>query len=69
MKALTRVGMGRCQGRMCGEAAMALLAAESGLPPQALGRLRAQAPIKPIPLAAALCDEQVAPVPEDARDE
>jgi len=69
LKALTRVGMGRCQGRMCGEAAMALLAAESGLPPQALGRLRAQAPIKPIPLAAALCDEQVAPVPEDARDE
>ena len=35
----------------------------------ALGRLRAQAPIKPIPLAASLCDERVAAVPEDARDE
>ena len=69
LKALTRVGMGRCQGRMCGEAAQALLADETGLPFDALGRLRAQAPIKPIPLAAALCDERVAAVPEDARDE
>ncbi|RDU95283.1 NAD(P)/FAD-dependent oxidoreductase [Trinickia dinghuensis] len=69
LKALTRVGMGRCQGRMCGEAALALLADETRLPPDALGRLRAQAPIKPIPLAAALCGERVAAVPEDARDE
>jgi len=69
LKALTRIGMGRCQGRVCGEAALAILADESGLAPEALGRLRAQAPIKPIPLAAALCDEQVAEIPEDARDE
>lgn len=69
LKALTRVGMGRCQGRVCGEAALAILADESGLAPEALGRLRAQAPIKPIPLAAALCDEQVAEIPQDARDE
>jgi NADPH-dependent 2,4-dienoyl-CoA reductase/sulfur reductase-like enzyme len=69
LKALTRVCMGRCQGRMCGEAALALLADETGLPFDALGRLRAQAPIKPIPLAAALCDERVTAVPEDARDE
>ena len=69
LKALTRVGMGRCQGRMCGDAATALLAHETRQPPEALGRLRAQAPIKPIPLAAALCDERVAAVPEDARDE
>ena len=69
LKALTRVGMGRCQGRMCGEAASALLAYETGLPFDAIGRLRASAPIKPIPLAAALCDERVAAVPEDARDE
>jgi NADPH-dependent 2,4-dienoyl-CoA reductase/sulfur reductase-like enzyme len=69
LKALTRAGMGRCQGRMCAEAALALLADETGLPLDALGRLRAQAPIKPIPLAAALCDERVASVPEDARDE
>ena len=69
LKALTRVGMGRCQGRICGEAALALLADETHQSPDALGRLRAQAPIKPIVLAAALCDEQVAAVPEDARDE
>lgn len=69
LKALTRVGMGRCQGRMCGEAALALLAEETRRSPASLGRLRAQAPIKPIPLAAALCDEYVAEVPEDARDE
>ena len=69
LKALTRVGMGRCQGRMCGEAALALLADETKRSPASLGRLRAQAPIKPIPLAAALCDEQIAAVPEDARDE
>jgi NADPH-dependent 2,4-dienoyl-CoA reductase/sulfur reductase-like enzyme len=69
VKALTRVGMGRCQGRMCGEAALAIVAAETGLAPDAAGRLRAQAPIKPIPLVAALSDEQAAPVPEDARDE
>lgn len=69
VKALTRVGMGRCQGRLCGEAALALLADETGLPFDALGRLRAQAPIKPIPLAAAVWDERVAAVPEDARDE
>jgi NADPH-dependent 2,4-dienoyl-CoA reductase/sulfur reductase-like enzyme len=69
VKALTRVGMGRCQGRMCGEAALAIVAAETGLAFDEIGRLRAQAPIKPIPLDAALSDEQAAPVPEDARDE
>jgi len=69
VKALTRVGMGRCQGRMCSEAALAIVATETGLALDAIGRLRAQAPIKPIPLVAALSDEQAAPVPEDARDE
>lgn len=51
LKALCRVGMGRCQGRMCGAAAAELLAQACGQPVQAVGRLRAQAPIKPIPLA------------------
>lgn len=32
LKALTRVGMGRCQGRMCGDAAALVLAAETGRP-------------------------------------
>lgn len=51
LKALTRVGMGRCQGRMCGAATAELLSAETGAPLQSLGRLRGQAPIKPIPVS------------------
>ncbi|WP_150550164.1 NAD(P)/FAD-dependent oxidoreductase [Pandoraea soli] len=69
LKALTRVGMGRCQGRMCGEAACHLLARESGQTLAQAGRLRAQAPIKPIPIAPMLFDENVAAIPEEARDE
>ncbi len=53
LKALCRVGMGRCQGRMCGTAAAELLAQASGQPLQQVGRLRGQAPIKPIPLLMA----------------
>lgn len=45
-KAINRAGMGRCQGRMC-STACALLMKQAGTQP---GRLRAQAPIKPIPL-------------------
>ena len=52
LKALSRVGMGRCQGRMCGVAAAEILAHTSGQPIEQVGRLRAQAPIKPLPLVA-----------------
>ncbi|MGJ5202088.1 FAD-dependent oxidoreductase [Bradyrhizobium sp. HKCCYLR20261] len=54
LKAVTRIGMGRCQGRMCGAAAAELLAAQANCDIGAVGRLRAQAPIKPIPLAVTL---------------
>jgi bacterioferritin-associated ferredoxin len=50
LKALTRVGMGRCQGRMCGVAAAEILAHATGQPVQQVGRFRGQAPIKPIPI-------------------
>jgi NADPH-dependent 2,4-dienoyl-CoA reductase/sulfur reductase-like enzyme len=50
MKAITRVGMGRCQGRICGLAAAELLAAETGQDVAAVGRLRGQPPVKPIPM-------------------
>lgn len=50
-KALMRVGMGRCQGRFCGDGAAAVLAAASGQPPEAVGRLRTQAPVKPVGVA------------------
>jgi NADPH-dependent 2,4-dienoyl-CoA reductase/sulfur reductase-like enzyme len=69
LKALTRVGMGRCQGRMCGEAALALLAEETGKPLEAVGRLRSQPPVKPIPLSPAMYADDVADIPVEARDE
>lgn len=50
LKALTRAGMGRCQGRVCGHAAAEILARTLSVPVEAVGRLRGQAPIKPIPL-------------------
>ncbi len=50
-KAFVRPGMGRCQGRMCGLASSELYARLRGLPLDQAGRLRGQAPVKPIPLA------------------
>ena len=54
LKAFTRVGMGRCQGRMCGLAAGEILARARGAPVESVGRLRGQPPVKPIPMAASL---------------
>ncbi|WP_077966234.1 NAD(P)/FAD-dependent oxidoreductase [Ensifer adhaerens] len=50
LKALSRVGMGRCQGRMCSAGAAELLSGACGVTADKVGRLRAQAPVKPIPL-------------------
>ncbi|WP_223463828.1 MULTISPECIES: FAD/NAD(P)-dependent oxidoreductase [unclassified Pseudomonas] len=49
VKAHCRVGMGRCQGRMCGAAAAEIIACQSQRAVSDIGRLRAQAPIKPLP--------------------
>ena len=51
LKAVSRIGMGRCQGRVCGAGAAELLAHEAGRDIATVGRLRGQAPVKPIPLA------------------
>lgn len=51
-KALTRVGMGRCQGRICGTAAAEIVAQACNCPVQEVGRIRAQPPVKPIPVAS-----------------
>lgn len=59
LKALTRVGMGRCQGRMCGVAGAEVLAHAVGCAPQAVGRLRNQPPVKPIPVSV-VCLERPA---------
>ncbi|MVW80506.1 NAD(P)/FAD-dependent oxidoreductase [Bordetella sp. 02P26C-1] len=52
LKALTRIGMGLCQGRMCHTGAAELLAQCQNVPLSSIGRLRSQAPIKPLNLAA-----------------
>jgi len=47
-KAYSRVGMGRCQGRLCGTAAAEVLAATMSCDIAAVGRLRGQPPVKPL---------------------
>jgi thioredoxin reductase/bacterioferritin-associated ferredoxin len=63
LKAITRCGMGRCQGRFCGLAAAELTAHAMNMPLVAAGRLRAQTPIKPIPLAISPAGNAVAAAP------
>jgi hydrogen cyanide synthase HcnB len=48
-KAYSRVGMGRCQGRICGAAAAEILAAALDGEIASVGRLRGQPPVKPLP--------------------
>ncbi len=50
-KAFSRVGMGRCQGRYCGHAGAEVIAHAAGVPLEQVGRLRGQAPVKPLSLA------------------
>jgi len=50
-KALSRIGMGRCQGRFCGSAAAEILAQARGVPLAEVGRLRGQPPVKPLSMA------------------
>jgi NADPH-dependent 2,4-dienoyl-CoA reductase/sulfur reductase-like enzyme len=56
LKAITRCGMGRCQGRFCGLAAAELTAQTLKVPLEAVGRLRAQPPVKPLPLGISRAD-------------
>ena len=49
-KAFSRVGMGRCQGRYCGHAAAEIIAEAANVPLEQVGRLRGQAPVKPLPI-------------------
>jgi NADPH-dependent 2,4-dienoyl-CoA reductase/sulfur reductase-like enzyme len=53
IKAITRCGMGRCQGRYCGQTLQELAAATCERPVAEVGRLRAQAPVRPIPIGVA----------------
>ncbi|WP_299665551.1 FAD/NAD(P)-binding oxidoreductase [uncultured Ruegeria sp.] len=49
-KSLSRVGMGRCQGRYCQLAGAEVIAAASGRAVDQVGRLRAQPPVRPVPI-------------------
>jgi len=53
IKALTRCGMGRCQGRYCAATLTGLIAAAHGCAIETAGRLRAQAPIRPVAIGSA----------------
>lgn len=53
VKAITRCGMGRCQGRFCGLAVAEITAQASNRPIETVGRLRAQAPVKPLNVGTA----------------
>ena len=50
-KAFSRVGMGRCQGCYCGHAAAEIISAAVGAPLETIGRLRGQAPVKPLAIS------------------
>ncbi len=70
LKAHTRIGMGRCQGRMCAPGASRLLAQAAGCSLAEVGRLRSQPPVKPVPIAVlGASAPPVIPVPEDQRDD
>lgn len=47
-KAFSRVGMGRCQGRYCSHAAAEIIAEAANVPLEQVGRMRGQAPVKPM---------------------
>ena len=68
LKALTRIGMGRCQGRMCAPAAARLLAHAAGCALKDVGRLRGQAPIKPLPISLLHDRAPSTVIPEDEDD-
>ncbi len=69
LKALTRIGMGRCQGRMCGTAAARLLAHAAGCGLAEVGRLRGQPPVKPVPVAVLGRLVGTTAVPAEQRDD
>ncbi|WFP65720.1 MULTISPECIES: FAD/NAD(P)-binding oxidoreductase [unclassified Mesorhizobium] len=54
VKSVSRAGMGRCQGRYCQLAAAEVVAAQLGCTPDAVGRFRGQAPVRPVPIGAFL---------------
>lgn len=52
LKRMTRVGMGSCQGRMCGPAVQEIVARAKGTPPAEIAPLTPRPPIRPVPITA-----------------
>ena len=50
VKAITRCGMGPCQGRVCGELVAELTARNSGRPIEAVDSFHVRPPLKPLPI-------------------
>jgi hydrogen cyanide synthase HcnB len=67
-KAYCRLGMGRCQGRLCGTAAAEIMAAQLGVSIDSVGRFRSQPPIKPVPVSALRLAESTTAVEAIERD-
>ena len=58
VKALTRAGMGLCQGRNCGRKIAALIAARHGRPIGGVAAATPRLPARPVPLAA-IADDSI----------
>ncbi len=56
VKAWTRTGMGRCQGRLCGPTLAHLIARTTGRPVAEVGLFTQRPPTKPVPLSALIHD-------------
>jgi thioredoxin reductase/bacterioferritin-associated ferredoxin len=63
LKSTTRCGMGPCQGRSCADAAAEIMAADAGVPREHVGLWTARAPLRPLPLEAALGSFSYADIP------
>lgn len=51
-KAFSRVGMGRCQGRYCAQSGAQIIASAAAVAVEDVGRLRGQAPVRPLQISA-----------------
>ena len=67
LKRLTRVGMGRCQGRFCGPAVIDRVAQATGRPVTSLSGFAPQPPFRPVPAGLMAAADPLLPVPSAPR--
>ncbi len=66
VKAITRCGMGPCQGRVCGVLAADIIADAMGAAVESVGYLRVRPPLKPVPLDVLAARAEIATPPPEA---